>query len=100
MVFPVEAESALAIAGIAIKKDNIGLLEKEMAEVKKIIWDGTTINSYLIAKRITRAKQMLRFTDKTLEEIAVSVGMNGGNYFSRMFKKIEGISPREYRKQW
>ena len=28
-----------AIAGIAIKKDNIGLLEKEMAEVKKIIWD-------------------------------------------------------------
>lgn len=61
---------------------------------------GTTINSYIIAKRITRAKQMLRFTDKTLEEIAGSVGMNGGNYFSRMFKKIEGISPREYRKQW
>lgn len=61
---------------------------------------GTTINSYIIAKRITRAKQMLRFTDMTLEEIAVAVGMNGGNYFSRMFKKIEGISPREYRKQW
>lgn len=61
---------------------------------------GTTINSYIIAKRITRAKQMLRFTDMTLEEIAVAVGMNGGNYFSRLFKKIEGISPREYRKQW
>lgn len=45
-------------------------------------------------------KQMLRFTDMTLEEIAIAVGMNGGNYFSRMFKKIEGISPREYRKQW
>ena len=28
-----------AIAGIAIKKDNIGLLEKEIAEVKKLIWD-------------------------------------------------------------
>ena len=61
---------------------------------------GTTINNYIIAKRITRAKQMLRFTDMTLEEIAIAVGMNGGNYFSRMFKKIEGISPREYRKQW
>ena len=61
---------------------------------------GTTINSYIIAKRITRAKQMLRFTDMTLEEIAIAVGLNGGNYFSRMFKKIEGISPREYRKQW
>ena len=61
---------------------------------------GTTINNYIIAKRITRSKQLLRFTDKTLEEIAIEVGMNGGNYFSRMFKKIEGISPREYRKQW
>lgn len=48
---------------------------------------------------IVKAK-MLRFTDMTLEEIAIAVGMNGGNYFSRMFKKIEGISPREYRKQW
>lgn len=35
---------------------------------------------------------MLRFTDMTLEEIAIAVGMNGGNYFSRMFKKIEGIT--------
>lgn len=61
---------------------------------------GTTINNYIISKRITRSKQLLRFTDKTLEEIALEVGMNGGNYFSRMFKKIEGISPREYRKQW
>lgn len=48
----------------------------------------------------TMGLDMLRFTDMTLEEIAIAVGMNGGNYFSRMFKKIEGISPREYRKQW
>lgn len=61
---------------------------------------GTTINNYIIVKRITRSKQLLRFTDKTLEEIAIEVGMNGGNYFSRMFKKVEGISPRQYRKQW
>lgn len=47
-----------------------------------------------------KSDDMLRFTDMTLEEIAIAVGMNGGNYFSRMFKKIEGISPREYRKQW
>lgn len=32
-----------AIAGIAIKKDNIGLLEKEIAEVKKLIWDRTIV---------------------------------------------------------
>lgn len=61
---------------------------------------GTTINSYLIAKRITRAKQLLRFTDLTVDEVGNAVGMGEANYFSRMFRKVEGISPREYRKQW
>lgn len=61
---------------------------------------GTTISSYLISKRITRAKQLLRFTQMTVEEIGCFVGMDGAGYFSRMFKKAEGISPKEYRKQW
>lgn len=61
---------------------------------------GTTVNNYLISKRITRAKQLLRFTDMTVDEVGVSVGMGDANYFSRMFRKVEGISPREYRKQW
>ena len=61
---------------------------------------GTTVNSYLISKRITRAKQLLRFTDMTVDEIGAAVGMADANYFSRMFRKVEGISPRGYRKQW
>lgn len=61
---------------------------------------GTTISSYLISKRITRAKQLLRFTQMTIDEIGCAVGMDGAGYFSRMFKKAEGISPKEYRKQW
>lgn len=61
---------------------------------------GTTVNNYLISKRITRAKQLLRFTDMTVDEVGTAVGMGDANYFSRMFRKVEGISPREYRKQW
>ena len=61
---------------------------------------GVTINNYVIERRITRAKQLLRFTDKTIDEIGVMVGMDSANYFSRVFRKIEGISPGEYRKQW
>ena len=61
---------------------------------------GTTVNNYLISKRITRAKQLLRFTDMTVDEIGVGVGMGDANYFSRMFRKVEGSSPSEYRKQW
>lgn len=61
---------------------------------------GSTISSYLITIRITKAKQLLRFTDMTVDEIGTAVGMGDANYFSRMFRKVEGISPREYRKQW
>lgn len=61
---------------------------------------GTTINTYLLQKRITHAKQLLRFTDKTVEDIGYECGMGAVHYFSRMFKKMEGISPNEYRKRW
>ena len=61
---------------------------------------GTTVNNDLISKRITRAKQLLRFTDMTVDEVGAAVGMGDANYFCRMFRKVEVISPREYRKQW
>ena len=52
---------------------------------------GSTINGYIIAKRITRAKQLLRFTDMTVDEIGNAVGMGDANYFSRTFRKVEGM---------
>lgn len=61
---------------------------------------GITINDYLINVRITEAKKLLRFTDKTMEEIAELTGINGAAYFSRLFKKVEGISPGCFRKMW
>lgn len=61
---------------------------------------GVTINGYLIQLRITKAKQLLRFSDKTVDEISMECGYDDSNYFSRLFKKVEGISPSEYRVQW
>jgi len=61
---------------------------------------GVTIMTYVEQKRITKAKSLLRFTDMTMDEIAGQVGMGNGNYFSRRFKKIEGMSPGHYRKLW
>lgn len=60
---------------------------------------GVTINGYLMQKRVTVAKRMLRFTNKRVEEIATEVGMEH-NYFTRSFKKLEGMTPGEYRKLW
>lgn len=61
---------------------------------------GVNIKDYIRSVRITEAKKMLRFTDKTTEEIAEAIGVNCASYFSRMFKRVEGVSPKEYRSMW
>ncbi len=61
---------------------------------------GAPITEYLLQVRITQAKQRLRFTDKSIEEIAHECGMHDANYFSRMFKKVEKVTPGEFRRMW
>ena len=61
---------------------------------------GVSVNGYLTQLRITHAKHMLRFTDADMETIAQSCGLGDANYFARTFKKIEGLSPGEFRRQW
>ena len=61
---------------------------------------GTSVTSYLLGVRITKAKQMLRFTDEKIEEIGYKVGIGAPAYFSRVFKEIEGVTPSTYREQW
>lgn len=61
---------------------------------------GSTVLGYLDQVRITRAKQLLRFSDLTVEAVGQEVGIGEPGYFSRVFKKVEGISPGEYRRMW
>ena len=61
---------------------------------------GITVTNYILQLRITHAKQLLRFTDLTIEEISRSCGFPDANYFSRMFRKIEETTPGKYRKSW
>ena len=79
-----------------------GLFFIDKFYLSKIFKDayGTTINAYILSRRITQAKKLLRFSDMSIDEIGSRVGMNDANYFSRSFKKLEGISPREYKKLW
>ena len=61
---------------------------------------GVSITAYLQSLRITHAKQLLRFSNKTVEEIGLECGLGQLNYFSRVFKEVEGVSPSTYRAQW
>lgn len=61
---------------------------------------GASVNGYLLQLRITHAKRLLRFTDWSIERIGQECGMNDANYFSRAFKKVEGMPPGQFRRQW
>ena len=65
-----------------------------MREFKKE--NGQTLNQYLTAFRIEKAKMFL--TDRNITETAFDVGYNDPNYFSTVFKKQTGMTPGEYKK--
>lgn len=60
---------------------------------------GLTVNNYILQKRILMAKNELRFSNNTMDVIAEECGLETANYFIRIFKKIEGMTPGEYRKR-
>lgn len=59
---------------------------------------GKTVFHYLTEKRIEKAKELLLSTDKSVTEIALEVGYSDYNYFIRVFKRLVGDTPLQYRK--
>lgn len=72
---------------------------------KHILYDifdknfGTTVQKYIIDKRLELAKKLLTTTDKSLSIIASETGFTDYNYFINTFKKLTGTTPLKYRKK-
>lgn len=60
---------------------------------------GITFKEYVNYIRIKQAVQALLTTDDSITKIAVDCGFNSSNYFKDIFRKINGVSPRDFRKQ-
>ena len=58
---------------------------------------GVTITEYISSVRIEHAKNLLATTSAPIGSIALNVGIDDANYFTRIFKKFVGMSPTEYR---
>lgn len=58
---------------------------------------GTTFVEYLTAKRMEKARELLRSSELRSGEIALAVGYKDPHYFSFLFKKTQGCTPRDYR---
>ena len=61
-------------------------------------YEKISILNYISMLRIEEAKNLIKNTNKTFAEIAESVGFNNFRNFNRTFKKIEGITPGQFRK--
>lgn len=71
-----------------------------MGHLSKMIKETLQVNfsDYIASLRIQRAKELLRDDSLSIQEIAEIVGYNDYFYFTKVFKKVEGISPSKYRK--
>lgn len=59
---------------------------------------GQTPVAYLHERRVTRAAQLLLFTDQTIEQIALNCGFGNRHYLTRIFTRAIGTAPVAYRK--
>lgn len=59
--------------------------------------EGTTIEKYFIAQRIEKVKELLKYDELSLSEIADRLGYSSVAYLSNQFKKQTGLSPSFYK---
>lgn len=60
---------------------------------------GHTIMGYFLNMKIEEAKKELRETDRSVAEISAKYAFDTPNYFSKVFKRVTGSSPSEYRQR-
>ena len=77
----------------ALGKD-YGTLSKLFSEAT-----GTTVEKYVIAQKIERAKELLTYGELTLNEIADRLGYSSTAYLSAQFKSVTGLTPTQFRQQ-
>lgn len=104
-----EEKSPLLLALIAyIRKHlssaiDIDALAKEVALSRSSLYRffkrelGLSPQQLIVAERLKKAKELLQNKELKIQEVAFASGFEDGNYFARLFKQLEGISPSEYR---
>ncbi len=60
---------------------------------------GFTVNEYITSVRMAKARELLSTTDMKFAGIAETIGYSDASYFSKLFKRYEGMLPSEYRQK-
>ncbi len=94
----IEKEYRNPLLSIEMLADKIGISTAYMCRIYKQ-YTGNTINDTLLDKRMEHARLLLTESSLSVSEIAEKVGFNGSTYFYRVFKKLNGVTPNEYRRK-
>ena len=67
--------------------------------ISKVLKDrkGTTLRQYIIAYRLKLAKKLLSESAKSVNEVSEECGFNDPSYFTKTFKNVVGMTPKDYR---
>lgn len=62
--------------------------------------EGVSLKRYILQERITRAENLLRYSEYSIIEISKYLGFSTQSHFTQVFKKYCGMTPQAFRNQY
>ena len=90
------ADHALAERRVDFYAERLNISTSRMMNIVRRL-SGRTVLQWINLRALLQAKALLVYSDKTVSEVALAVGMADSNYFSRFFHSETGFTPTEYR---
>lgn len=87
-------------------KVSISLLAKELKVSQSGLYkaflkeENMTLSNYILKEKVEASKELLRYSEDTYGEIAACYGFSSQSHFGQTFKRITGMTPGEYRKEY
>lgn len=94
----IEKEFANPLLSIEIIAEEVGMSVAYICRIYKQ-YTGSTINETLLNKRMEQARKLLTESSLSVSIISEKVGFTSSSYFYRAFKKVNGVTPNEYRRK-
>ncbi|WP_299130654.1 AraC family transcriptional regulator [uncultured Winogradskyella sp.] len=84
------------VDNIDILAKRVGINQNTLQRAFKSLYNSS-IKEYITNHRIEKAKELLETTDLNITEITYKIGINSRSYFSKIFKKRYGLTPKAYK---
>ncbi|WP_109829382.1 AraC family transcriptional regulator [Reichenbachiella versicolor] len=83
---------------VSFYADLLNITPRKLGEVIKSLFQTTTEN--IISQRLLiEAKRQLSYSDQSVMEVAYSLNFQDNSYFTKFFKKLTNITPKQFRQQ-